>query len=156
MKTKRKFIAWVYVIAAGWFLAAARAQGETINYSAQVKAQETRYKTPEDLIDKIPFLGNLPRSFALGNSFTMKLSGDKLRIDHSRRSHKGEKRACMLGLSYTTPVAFFSTRVDIPLLHSPTLAMADWKPSTLGDYVLYMSRLPVEKATLQLSLTARF
>ena len=157
MKTKRKYIAWVYVIAAGWFLAVAKAHSETINYTAQLKAQETRYKTPEDLLSKVPFLGSLPRTFLVGDGYTMKLSADKLRIDHMGRKSrsKGENRTCMLGLRYTAPTAFFTTRVDIPLMHSPTLGEG-WKTSAMGDYVLYMSRLPVQKATLQLALTARF
>lgn len=158
MKTKRKFITWVYMIAAGYYLAVAHAHGASLDYTAQVKAQETRYQHPEDLLDKIPFLANIPRSFLIGDGYTMKLSGQELRIDHmGRRSRsKGENRTCMVGVSYITPVAFFTTRVDVPLFHSPTLAMADWQRSAMGDYVVYMSRLPVTKAQLTLSISAKF
>ena len=158
MKSKKKFIVWVYVIAAGWFLAVAHARGETMKYTEQLKAQESRYKSPEDLLDKIPFLGDIPRTFLFGDGYTMKLSGDHLRIDHmGRRSRsKGANRTCMVGVSYTTPVAFFATRIDVPLLNAPTLALADWQVSSIGDYVVYMSRIPADHKTLTLSITARF
>jgi len=149
---------WVYVIAAGWFLAVSHARGETLNYAAQAKAQDTRYRTPEDMLDKIPFLGNIPRAYLLGDGYTMKLSVDRLRIDHMGRYSrtKGTNRSCMVGLSYTTPVAFFTTRVDLPLFTSPTLALSDWQRSSMGDYVIYMSRLPVNHSALTLSISARF
>jgi hypothetical protein len=157
-KKRRKLVTWGFVISAGWFLAVAHAKGENLNYTAQIQAQQSKYQTPEDMIDKIPFLGDIPRSFLMGDGYTMKLSGTQLRIDHmANHSHsKGEKRTCMVGLSYTTPVAFFTTRIDIPIFNSPTLAFDDWSRSSLGDYVVYMSRLPVDHAALTLALTARF
>jgi len=157
-KKSRKLVTWGFVIAAGWFLAVAHAKGETINYAAQVQAQDTKYRTPEDLIEKIPFLGDIPRTFLMGDGYTMKLSAQQLRIDHmgSNSRSTGANRTCMIGLSYTTPVAFFTTRVDLPIFHSPTLALSDWSRSSLGDYVVYMSRLPADHASLTLSLTARF
>ncbi len=158
MKVKRKYIAWIYVIAAGWFLAVSRSHGEVVDYTAQVKTQESRYQRPEDLIDKIPFLSEIPRTFLFGDGYTMRLSADQLRIDHigQRSRSKGKNRACRLGVSYTTPVASFSTRIDLPLLHSPTLALSDWEASSMGDYVVYMSRLPAKSAATMLSFTARF
>ena len=158
MRKGRRVLTWVYVIAAGWFLAVAHARGETVNYTSQLKAQETKYRTPEDLLDKIPFLGNIPRSFLLGDGYSMKLSVQELRIDHMGRHSrsKGENRTCMVGVSYTTPVAFFTTRIDVPIFHSPTLALSDWQVSSLGDYVAYMSHVPVDHASLSLAITARF
>jgi hypothetical protein len=158
MRKSKRLIAWVYVIAAGWFLAVAHAKGETLNAISQPKVQETQYQTPEDLLNKIPFLGNIPRSYNVGDGYTMKLSVDRLRIDHMGRASRssGSNHTCMLGLSYTTPVAFFSTRVDLPIFNSPTLAFSDWQASSPGDYVVYMSRLPADHASLMLSLTARF
>ena len=158
MIKKRTLATWGYVIAAGWFMAVSHARGEVTNYSTQVKSQDSQYKTPEDVLDKVPFLGEIPRTFLMGDGYTMKLSVDQLRVDHmGRNSHsKGEKRTCMFGLSYTTPVAFFTTRIDLPIFSSPTLAMTDWQANSLGDYVVYMSRQPVDHATLMLSLSARF
>jgi hypothetical protein len=159
MKIKRKaLVTWVYVIAAGWFLAVAHAKGENLNYATQVNSQDSKYRTPDDVLDKIPFLGEIPRTFLWGDGYSMKLSGKELRIDHmGNDSHSnGKQRTCMVGISYVTPVAFFTTRVDIPLFNSPTLALADWSRSSLGDYVVYMSRLPVDHSALTLSLSARF
>jgi len=158
MIKKKKLTTWGFIIAAGWFLSVAHARGENLNYATQVKGQDTQYKTPDDVLDKIPFLGEIPRTFLMGDGYTMKLSVDQLRVDHmGSHSHtKGVKRTCMVGISYTTPVAFFTTRVDLPLLSSPTLALSDWQTNSLGDYVVYMSRLPVDHAALMLSFSARF
>jgi hypothetical protein len=81
-----------------------------------------------------------------------------MRIDHMGRDSrsKGTQRTCMIGVSYTTPVAFFTTRIDLPIFHSPTLALSDWSRDSLGDYVVYMSRLPVSHPSLTLSISARF
>ena len=158
MRKKRKLVTWGFVIAAGWFLAISRARGENLNYAAQAKPQASQYQTPEDVLDKVPFLGEIPRTFLWGDGYTMKLSVDQLRIDHmgSHSTSKGTKRTYMIGVSYTTPVAFFTTRVDLPIFSSPTLDLSNWQVNSLGDYVLYMSRLPVDHAALMLSLTARF
>src|SRR5689334_24745085 len=132
MKIKsRKLVTWAFVIAAGWFLAVAHAKGETVNYASQVKSEDTQYRTPEDVLNKIPFLGEIPRTFLMGDGYSMKLSVEQLRIDHMGRNSrsKGEKRTCMVGLSYTTPVAFFTTRIDLPIFHSPTLALSTWHSS---------------------------
>jgi len=155
---RRKLLTWGYIIAAGWFLAVTHARGEIVNYTAQLKAQGTQYRTPEDVLDKIPLLGQIPRSFLFGDGYTMKLTADQMRIDHmgrDSRSH-GAQRTCMLGVSYTTPVAFFTTRIDVPIFHSPTLAFSDWSRDSLGDYVVYMSRLPAAHSSLTLTLSARF
>jgi hypothetical protein len=159
MKTKRSLLVWMYVIAAGWFLAVAHAKGESPNYAAQVRAQETKFRTPDDVLDLVPLLGEIPRTFLFGDGYTMKLSADQLRIDHMglRSKSKGAQRTCMIGLSYTTPVAgFFTSRIDVPLFNSPTVNFADWSVSSFGDYVVYLSRLPANRASLRLAISARF
>jgi hypothetical protein len=158
MKMRRRLIAWGYVIAAGWFLAIAHARGASVNYASAAKAEETKYRSPEDMIAMVPFLSSIPRTFLFGDGYTMKLSADHMRIDHMGRDSRsqGAQRTCMLGVSYTAPVAFFTTRIDMPIFHSPTLALSDWSPSSLGDYVVYMSRLPATHSSLTLTLSARF
>src|SRR5690348_11250282 len=104
---------------ASWFLLAMHAHGAVYSYSAatDVKGGESKYQRPEDLIlDKVPFLSELPRTFLFGDGFKMKLGLTDLRIDHmgTRSRTPMAKRQCMLGLSYTTPVAgFFTSRVDL-------------------------------------------
>jgi hypothetical protein len=157
--TRRKLITWGYIIAAGWFLSIAHARGEIIHYGDAAKAQETKYKTPEDVFDAIPIIGELPRTFLFGDGYKVKLSGQELRIDHMglASNSQGSQRTCMIGVTYLTPVAgFFTTRVDLPLFHSPTLAWSDWSSNRLGDYVMYMSRLPESHPSLSLTFTARF
>jgi len=158
MKMRRRLIAWSYVIAAGWFLAIAHAKGATVNYASAAKAEETKYRSPEDMIELVPFLSSIPRTFLFGDGYTVKLSADQMRIDHMGRDSrsKGSQRTCMLGITYTAPVAFFTTRIDLPIFHSPTLAWSDWSANSPGDYVVYMSRLPAAHASLTLTLSARF
>jgi hypothetical protein len=130
------------------------------DYAAQVKAAtDTKYRNPEDMLDMIPFLGQIPRTFLIGDGFKMRLTTKELRIDHmGTRSHNpASGRNCMIGFSYTTPVAgFFTYRVDLPLLHAATPALEDWSRSSLGDYVVYLSKTPVDRASLRLVLTAKF
>src|ERR1041384_4771103 len=100
MRRANRILTWVYVIAAGWFLAVSRAKGDTLHYSgAQVQAsQSTQYRTPDDMLDMIPFLGQIPRSFLFGDGYTMKLSPNELRIDHMGRNSqsRGVERTCMV------------------------------------------------------------
>jgi hypothetical protein len=158
MKMRRRLITWGYVIAAGWFLAITHARGSTIDYASAAKADETKYRTPEDMIDMVPFLSSIPRTFLFGDGYKVKLTADQMRIDHMGQDSRsnGSQRTCMLGVSYTAPVAFFTTRIDMPIFHSPTLALSDWSRDSLGDYVVYMSRLPAAHTALTLTLSARF
>lgn len=150
-------IGWTMAI--GWLLVsrAHAAAPSLVDYTTQKSAEETKYKTPEDLLDKVPFLADLPRTFLLGDGYKMKLSAQELQIDHmGTKSHNpASQRICMVGLSYSTPVAFFSTRVDLPLLHAPSLRSA-WQTSSLGDYVAYFSRTPIDHPSLKLVITAKF
>src|SRR5687768_2338505 len=61
----------------------------------------------ENLLEMIPFFGDIPRNFLVGDGYRMKLSGQALRIDHMgyRARTPVQKRNCMIGLSYSTPVA---------------------------------------------------
>lgn len=158
MKNIRGWLIGGFVVG-GWWLPLSIAFAADAGYAAQVRAAETKYKTPEDLLDVVPFLGEIPRSFLLGDGYQMKLSVDQLRIDHMGRHSRsrGAKRTCMIGVSYTTPVAgFFTSRIDLPIFHSPTLAWSDWSVSSLGDYVVYMSRIPAERSSIRLAISARF
>lgn len=131
----------------------------SLNYANQVKQQESSVRSPEDLLDRIPFLGQIPRDFIMGDGFQMRLSGRELRIDHmAYRSHSPAKsRTCMLGFSYMTPVAgFFTSRIDLPIAHADTLALQDWSRSSLGDYVVFLSRQAVDHPSIKLLLTAKF
>jgi len=153
-------IRWGLVLAVASMATASLVRADSsINYAAQVKLTQNSNQTPDDLLDKIPFLGQIPRSFIVGDGYKMRLSGRELRIDHmGYRTHTPtSQRNCMFGLSYTTPVlGFFTYRVDLPLAHSDTLAAGDWSRSSLGDYVFYFSRTPVDHPELKLLLTAHF
>jgi hypothetical protein len=128
-------------------------------YAAPPKAADSKYQRPEDLLDLIPFLGEIPRTFLIGDGFKMRLSGQELRIDHMGRQSRApaSQRNCLIGLSYTTPVAgFFTSRVDLPLFHAATPKWEDWGVSSLGDYVVYLSRGATDIPLFRLVATARF
>lgn len=130
-----------------------------IDYVGQVKSEQTRYATPDDLIDKVPFLGQIPRSFLWGDGYKMKLGVKELRIDHmADHSHSpADRRDCQIGLSYSTPVAgFFTSRIDLPLFSSATPALSDWTRNSIGDYVAYFSKGASQSSSLRLVVSARF
>jgi len=129
------------------------------DYSTKVNAGEvSKYQHPEDLLDMVPFLSEIPRSFLIGDGYKMKISSRELRIDHmANDTHApASRRNCSLGLSYTTPVAFFTSRVDIPFFSADTLAWDSWTRNSVGDYVVYFSKTPVDASSVRLVLSARF
>jgi len=143
------------------FLGTQAAQASPLNLGAQAKAGETpsKYQKPEDLLDMVPFLSDLPRNFIFGNGYKMKLGIDSMRIDHMgyRSSTRKDARDCMIGFSYTTPVAgFFTSRVDLPLIHSSTPRFEDWSMSSFGDYTAYFSRGATEATSIRFVLSAKF
>lgn len=150
--------AWYLLLAATVCGALKEAQAaSSVMVTPAAEGQVSKYRRPEDLLDMIPFIADLPRSFIFGDGFKMKLSGQELRIDHmgTKSRNPAGQRHCMIGLSYTTPVAFFTTRVDVPLFHASTLT-SHWAPSSMGDYVAFFSRTPTENASAKLVITARF
>ena len=155
---KGKLLTWGYIIAAGWYLAVAHARGETMNYSSQVKSQETKYKAPEDMIEMVPVLNKLPRTLLLGQSTIIKLSPDQLRINHRTHETRTTKaEPCMIGLSYIAPMSgSLSSQINIPLFHAPNLTTLDWSRNAWGDYEVSMNRQAMDHATLKFALNARF
>jgi hypothetical protein len=127
--------------------------------SADVKSQETMYKTPEQALDVLPFISAIPRSFFFGDGYRMKFNGQELQIDHMgyRSTAPANKRTCLISLSMLSPVAFFGSRIDFPIFHSATLYPPDWQTGSLGDYVLHFSKTAaVDHPTIQITVTARF
>jgi hypothetical protein len=115
-------------------------------------------KSAADAEANIPFLRKLSRSFLIGDGFRFKLTGMELRIDHmgAHSSAPANKRNCLIGFSYASPVAFFGSRIDVPLFHADSLKSA-WGANTPGDYVLHFSKdSAVQHPVLGLMATARF
>jgi len=160
-KTQRRAFLWLLIMTLGWLLSRQEVQASTplkINLKQPVEAA-SKYQRPEDLLSMIPFLGEIPHTFLIGDGFNMKISGTSLRIDHMGRGSKAtvKNRDCMIGLSYVTPVAgFFTSRVDFPLFYSPTPEMSQWSMNTLGDYVAYFSKGAVDSKSFRLALSAKF
>ena len=116
-------------------------------------------KSSEDAVASIPILSRIPRSFIIGDGFRFKLSGLELRIDHmgTHSNAPANKRNCLIGFSYATPVSFFGSRIELPLFHAENLKLSDWGFNTPGDYVVHLSKdASVENPTLGLSATVRF
>src|ERR1019366_2193072 len=79
--------------------------------------------TPEDVIQMVPVLGKIPRSFLFSDGTTLKFSTNQLRFDHRGRRRAGSElqRTCLIGLSYTAAVGgSFSSEVHVPLFQSPS------------------------------------
>lgn len=158
MKTKALFRFGFSILIGGLALAPV-AQAAVSPYAPAPRAGQTKYERPEDLLEKVPFLSEIPRTLLIGDGFKMDISLDHLRIDHmgSRSRSPASKRNCLIGLSYTTPVAgFFTSRMDLPLLTASEFRWSAWTPSTLGDYVAFFSRGAVEQTSYHLVLSAKF
>jgi hypothetical protein len=115
-------------------------------------------ESAEDVIASMPVLSKIPKSFIIGDGFRFKLSGQELRIDHMGYNSKApvSKRKCMVGLSIASPVAFFGSRMDIPLLFANSIN-SRWSANTPGDYILRFSKdASVESPTFGLSISAQF
>lgn len=145
------------VLSVAWLMSPAAAATQ---YAQQVRSEAATSDSPEDVVLKMfPFLNLIPRSFLIGDGYHVKLTQTEMRIDHmGYKSHAPmAKRTCMVGLTYMTPVAFFSSRIDIPLFASDKLTdMSSWTASSFGDYVLFLSRNPVDHPVIQLTASARF
>lgn len=127
--------------------------------SQEMKPNDTKYQRPEDLIDLVPVLSAIPRSFLFGDGYRMKLNGQELQIDHMgfRSNSPAKTRNCLIFLSYSAPTSFFGSRIDLPLFHSEDLRPSDWASSSMNDYSLHFSKNPAfSHPTLQLLATAHF
>lgn len=113
-------------------------------------------KTTDDVVASVPVLSKIPHSFIFGDGYKFKLSGKELQIDHvGDHGTPVSQRTCMISLNYASPVAFFGSSVELPLLH--ITSNSNWDTSTLGDYVAHFSKdASVDHPTIGLKLTARF
>jgi len=155
---KGKLVTWGFIIAAGWFLAVCHAHGATVNYATDEKTEGTAYQTPQDMIDMVPGLKEIPKTFTFGQGYLIDFGGNQLHVNYrTRESRKAKKQICTLGLSYTTPVAgFFSSQLNLPLMGATDLTSADWTRNSLGDYEVVMNRMAVSHPILKLAFSARF
>jgi hypothetical protein len=157
-RSKRRAFLWLLFMTLGWLLCRHTAHAAQFDTKAG-QEPASRYQRPEDVLDLIPFLGDIPRTFLIGDGFNMKLSGTSLRIDHMGYRSKAtvKNRDCMIGFSYMTPVAgFFTSRVDVPIFYSANLAMNEWAANSLGDYVAYFSKGASENSSFRLAISAKF
>jgi hypothetical protein len=112
----------------------------------------------EDAVSSIPLLAKIPHSFLIGEGFKFKLSGDELRIDHMADHSRApvSRRNCLISFNFASPVAFFGSSMELPLVNAESLT-SGWSASSLGDYVLHLSKdAPVPHPTIGLKVSARF
>lgn len=126
------------------------------------KGSSTRALPPiqssEDAVSRIPVLSKIPHSFLIGDGFKFKLSGKELRIDHMADHSRApvSRRNCLVSLDIASPVAFFGTSMELPLLNAQSLS-SGWSASSLGDYVMHFSKdASVASPTFGLRVSARF
>ena len=159
MRIKRRSLYWLFVLTIGWLLCRPHlAHALPLDLNKGAEEPRSRFQSPEDLIELIPVLNQLPRSFVFGRGYTLKLSGQSLRINHfvKRRKEAPRRRDCFLGLSYVTPVAgFFTSRIDVPLFYAPTPSVAAWSVNNMGDYAATFSR-GTQTQALRLAFNAKF
>jgi hypothetical protein len=158
MKIKQT-MGWGIAAFLGMVVLSPSARADVYMGSKGQRAQMPTIKSAEDAVEKLPVFSKIPKSFIIGDGLHFKLSGQELQIDHmgTRSRAPYSKRTCMVGISYAAPVAFFGTRVDLPLMHAQSFRMSDWGMNTLGDYVARFSKdAAVQHPTIGLSIRARF
>ncbi len=136
---------------------ASMARGDV--YLGEAKRQATNVKSAEEIVSSLPILKKIPTSFLIGDGFKFKFNGQSLRIDHMGTGSvaPAHKRNCLVSFSFSSPVAFFGSRVDVPLMFSETPEISKWRFNTLGDYVMNFSKdADTEHPVVGLSITARF
>jgi hypothetical protein len=129
-------------------------------YTGRTKATRVvpSVQSAEEVVSSIPGIAKIPRSFVIGDGFKLKLTEKYLRIDHMGTNSRAPvtRRHCLLSFHFASPVAFFGSTVDLPIMNANHLR-SRWGMSSLGDYVLQFSKdAPVESPTVGLRLTARF
>jgi hypothetical protein len=160
MKGQRRALYWLLVLTTGWMLTKphlAHAYTPDLNKAAEEPA--SHYKSPEDLIELVPVLNRLPRTFIWSGGYVMKLSGQTLRIAHRlTRANKPVKRGdCTMGFSYVTPVAgFLTSKIDFPLFYSDTPDFSSLSFNRMGDYVTSFSRGASDSRSLRFVVSAKF
>jgi hypothetical protein len=115
-------------------------------------------ESSEDAVARIPVLGKIPHSFLIGDGFKFKMTGKELRIDHMADHSRMpvSHRACMFSLNIASPVAFFGTSVEIPLVSAESFH-SGLNTSSAGDYVLHFSKdATVDSPTFGFHVSARF
>ncbi len=130
-----------------------------MNYTSQIKSQESAYHSPEDFFNSLPIVRAIPHSFLMGDNYKVHVNFKELQIEHvaSRSRVPAAQHPCMIGLSYMAPVgSLFTTRLDVPLLHNQAVSGAPWAMNSLGDYELKLSRSAIEASSIRLVASARF
>src|SRR5258708_2983295 len=115
-------------------------------------------QSSEDAVSRVPVLGKIPHSFLVGDGFKIKLSGTELRIDHMADHSRPPltHRNCMISLNVASPIAFFGSSMELPLMNAQTVS-SGWSTSSRGDYVLHFSKdATVAAPPLGLRVSARF
>src|SRR5438105_2940576 len=82
-------------------------------FSYDAKGQESVYKTPEDVLPRIPVLNLIPRRLLLAR-YTVDLGINELRLDHrSRAKRPGRVQSLWISMSYDEPMTHnaFSSRL---------------------------------------------
>jgi hypothetical protein len=147
------------IVAAGLVVGNTSARADVYLPHGNSQSSVPTIKSADDAVAQVPILKKIPTSFLFGDGFRFKLTGMELRIDHmgTHSAAPVSKRDCMIGLSYEAPVAFFGTRMELPILHAENLKVSDWGFNTPGDYVMHFSKdAAVAHPVISLSATLRF
>ena len=104
-----------------------------------------KYNEPYDLIELVPILRDInrmiPRQFALAEH-EIRLDARYITIQHefldvrTRRANKNS----IISLSYSTPMGYFGSKLDVPLFYSSQLGFSDWSRYPMGNYTMTLNR----------------
>lgn len=136
----------------------APAQADLREMPAHSNAAAVQSRNLEDVIADVPLIGKIPHSYMFGGEYRFDLTGKELRIDHMGPTSQSSirQRACMICLTWATPVAFFGSEIELPLFHAEMLQSNGWRRSSLGDYVVHLSKDGTDIPWVGLKATLHF
>lgn len=155
MKNVTRAVAWLTRLL---LLAAIACPLQAASMDVNGKPETPKYRTPEDLLGMVPIVGDIPRSFIWGEGYKMHLGTDSLQIDHRGYNlhHSPKNCNCSVFLRYESPVAFFGTRMELPLLEGGSTNLNGWALTPLGSYTMRFMKNAPDHPSVTLNFVAHF
>lgn len=104
-----------------------------------------KYNEPADLIELVPVLRDInrmiPRQFSLAeHEFLLNPSNITIRHELMDVRKRAAQKTSIISLTYSSPMGYFGSRLDVPLFYSSKFGFSDWSRYPLGNYTMTLNR----------------
>ena len=104
-----------------------------------------KYNEPMDLIELVPILRDInrliPRQFSLArHEFLLDPRHITIRHEWLDLRTRAAAKNSIISLSYSSPMGYFGSRLDVPLFYSSAQGFSDWSRYPLGNYTMTLNR----------------